>query len=171
MKISYQEVNVFQVRTYCRSQECCKKICSSAEDCDFWMLKNGTCWLYTNGFLLSSLFYLFLYRFLCHYTYTLLNYHTFLPYFQDFSDDELYQTDAICKDSNRMKIFEAADFRNGNIKIHSLIKTWQECADLCFENSACIYFSFQVSLQRCWLKVGIMNPNWFKICNATLSIS
>ena len=51
-----------------------------------------------------------------------------------------------------MKIFNAADFYNGDIGEHSDVQKYEDCANLCVANADCSYFTFSDLRKKCYLK-------------------
>ena len=56
-----------------------------------------------------------------------------------------------------MKIFNAADFYNGDIGEHSDVQKYEDCANLCVANADCSYFTFSDLRKKCYLKGSDIN--------------
>ena len=57
-----------------------------------------------------------------------------------------------------MKIYEGFDFNMGDINTVHGVKSWENCADLCFATAGCLYFNFNEVVKTCWLKDWIDRP-------------
>ena len=59
-----------------------------------------------------------------------------------------------------MKLYDEADFNQGDVAGHADVSSVEECVTLCVANAECQYFTYVSDKKKCWLK------DWISIINS-----
>ena len=55
-----------------------------------------------------------------------------------------------------MKLYDEADFTQGDVAEHTDVSSVEDCVNLCVANSDCQYFTYATNKKKCWLKDRIL---------------